>query len=117
MAIIISVLLASFTVGSIPQAKALTPGTQFWNLSSATLGNSKVCGDHVCKPGEKTQWLKAIDQSQRSHGKIGDTSHGETVMDKLAGSTSISTSMHGNEKMPAKMNMTGNTSMPITGTK
>jgi hypothetical protein len=96
----------------------LTPGTQFWNESSATLGNSKVCGDHVCKYGEKNQWIVGIDKAQRiSQGKLENAPHGEDVMNNIANSTSYSTTMHGTAKMTVSMNMTGSTGMPSKGMK
>ena len=122
-----SVLLASFAVTSMPQASALTKSTWFENISTASYGNSVVCGDHVCAPGEHSKWLNAVWQSQKvSYGKVGSSVHGEDVIDTLAGSNPMSTTsmestnMTGNTMMPTNgtmesMNMTGKTMMPTNG--
>lgn len=80
-----SVLIASFVAMSVPQASALTKSTWNDNISTASYGNSVVCGDHKCAPGEHTKWVNAIWQSQKiSYGKIGNAPHGEDVMHGLA---------------------------------
>jgi len=110
-----SVFLASFAVTSIPQASALTKSTWFENISTASYGNSMVCGDHVCAPGEHSKWINAVWQSQKvSYGKVGSSAHGEDVINTLAGSTTEPTTSHA--KMMESMNMTGNTMMPANGT-
>ncbi len=80
-----SVLLTSFAVMSVPQASALEKGNTVKNISTASYGNSIVCGDHKCAPGEHTKWVNAIWQSQKIRtGKVGSEPHGEDVMDQLA---------------------------------
>lgn len=109
-----SVLLASFAVTSIPQASALTKSNWFENISTASYGNSKVCGDHVCAPGEHSKWMNAVWQSQKvSYGKVGSSAHGEDVIDTLAGSSPLPVT---HAKTMDSMNMTGNTMMPANGT-
>ena len=110
-----SVILASFAIVVIPQASALNQSTGERNRTPMTLrfeGAQQVCGDHVCKPGERTTWEKAVwDHQSTSQGKVSSPQqHGESVMHNLAGSTTGSTTMHGNS-MPGNMNgmnMTGN---------
>jgi hypothetical protein len=110
------VLLASFAATSVPHASALTPSTWNDNISTASYGNSVICGDHKCAPGEHTKWVNAIWQSQKtSYGKIGSAPHGEDVMYTLAGSVASDTTSHGNEKTRSTMPTTGN--MTMTGTK
>jgi hypothetical protein len=95
---------------AFPQASALTKSNVMTNISTASFGNSKICGDHKCAPGEHTQWINAVWQSQKvSYGKIGSAPHGEDVMQKIVGSTPSS---DGNTKK-----MPGNTETPIEGYK
>jgi hypothetical protein len=113
-----TVLLASFAAMSVPQASALTKSTWNDNISTASYGNSVVCGDHKCTSGEHTKWVNAIWQSQKvSYGKIGSAPHGEDVMHELAGSTAAPTTSHGNVKVDDSMKMTGNATAPTHGTK
>lgn len=82
----VAVLLVSSTVVVMPQASALTKGNTMKNISTASYGNSLVCGDHKCKPGEHNAWYNALWQSQRAKsGKIIPDTNGDAVMDKLAG--------------------------------
>ena len=82
----VTVLLVSFAVVAIPQANALTQSNTMRYVSTASYGNSLVCGDHKCAPGEHTAWVNAISQSQKvNSGKIGTTYLGEDVMHKLVG--------------------------------
>ena len=84
----VAVLLVSSTLVVIPQASALTKGNTMKNISTASFGNSLVCGDHKCKPGEHTAWYNALWQSQRAKsGKVLPDTNGDAVMDKLAGPT------------------------------
>jgi hypothetical protein len=85
-----TVLLTSTAIMTVPQASALTPSTvaTYYYVSTASYGNSIVCGDHKCTPGEHTQWVNAVWQSQKaSYGKVGNAPHGEDVMSKMAEST------------------------------
>ncbi|MDE1843430.1 MAG: hypothetical protein KGH95_07260 [Thaumarchaeota archaeon] len=107
-----SVLLVSFAATSVPHASALTQSTWNDNISTASYGNSVICGDHKCAPGEHTKWVNAIWQSQKvSYGKVGSLPHGEDVMYDLAGSVAPGTTSHGNEKTSSG-NMTTTGSMP-----
>ena len=96
-----TVLLTSTAIMTIPQASALEPSrvATHYYISTASYGNSVVCGDHKCAPGEHTQWINAVDQSQRiGAGKVPTATHGEDVMAKLATTTPPPTTMHGNTK-------------------
>jgi hypothetical protein len=95
------VLLTSTAIMVVPQASALTPSNlpRDYYISTASYGNSVVCGDHKCAPGEHTQWVNAIWQSQKvGYGKVGNAPHGEDVMSQLAVTTPAPTTMHGNTK-------------------
>lgn len=108
----VTVLLVSSAIVAIPQANALTKSNVMTWISTASYGNSKICGDHVCAPGEHTQWTNAVWQSQKvSFGKVGSAPHGEDVMHKLASSNATKTTMHVNA------GTSENTKTPITGYK
>ena len=62
----ISILLTSFSVMVIPQANALTINTWDDSHTTARFGNSKVCGDHMCAPGEWDKLITALTAAQRS---------------------------------------------------
>lgn len=84
----VTVLLVSTVVVEMPQANALTKGRTMQYISTASYGNSLVCGDHKCAPGEHTKWINAVWQSQKvGVGKVPQSTHGEDVMDSLVGST------------------------------
>jgi hypothetical protein len=96
-----TVLLTSAAIMTIPPASALTPSTvaTHYYISTASYGNSIICGDHKCTPGEHTQWVNAVWQSQKiGTGKVGPALHGEDVMTKLATTTPAPKTMHGNSK-------------------
>ncbi|MDR3782210.1 MAG: hypothetical protein P4K92_02725 [Candidatus Nitrosotalea sp.] len=116
-----SVILASFGVMAIPLASALiTNPVDNSHVTARFEGDLKVCGNHLCAHGEKTFWDKAVWGAQNvSQGKISSTTqHGESVMQKMAGSTIGTTTSHGSQKptmhstMPvigaSNANMTGN---------
>lgn len=121
---IASVLLASFVIVVIPQASALIASTGDRDRTPVTArfeGAKRVCGDHLCLPGERTSWEKAVwDTQKTSQDKISSIEqHGEDVMHQMAGSTPGSTTLHGSQKptmhsiMPVigasqNANMTGN---------
>jgi hypothetical protein len=64
--IVTAVLMASIVVVSIPAATALTARTSF-NDNHYTVryaGGQKICGDHICAPGEYDQMQQALAQAQ-----------------------------------------------------
>lgn len=49
----------------LPVANALTPRSDFSdNVSTYRLFGSKVCGDHLCNPGEWNMWINNLISSQ-----------------------------------------------------
>ena len=102
----VTVLLVSSAAVVIPQASALTKSNVMRYISTASYGNSEVCGDHKCAPGEHTKWVNSMWGSQKvNSGKIGSETLGEDVMQKLAGSSPSS----GNATASVKLQT------PITG--
>ena len=72
MFVISAVLVSSFAVSVLPYANALTQRTDFSNRhTTASWGNSRVCGDHICKSGEQTQLQMKLSSAQR--GETGNT--------------------------------------------
>jgi hypothetical protein len=105
----VSVLMTSLFVVNMQQANALIQrdfSVYDDSHTTARYGNSKVCGNHICAPGEHSQWINTLSQSQKTgYGKVGNTQHGEGVMHKMAGSTPSQMTSNGNIKMSG--NMTG----------
>ncbi len=121
---VIAVLASSFMASILPSANALTARTDFGDRhTSASYGNSRICGDHKCAPGEQTQWGMKVSAAQRggtenlkqlrNHAEL----HGEDVMHKIAGSTPAPTTSHGNVKMSDSMKMSGSTASSDKGSK
>ena len=106
------VLTSSFAVSVLPTVNALTVRTDFSDRHlSASYGNSPICGDHICGPGEKTQWLTKMAQLQREGvGKISGATNSEDVLKNIiSNSTSTQTSVKSNmtENIHMGDNMTG----------
>ena len=108
----VSVLMTSLLVVNMPQANALTQRDfSVYDDShvTASYGISKVCGNHLCAPGEHAHWINTLWQSQKTgYGKVGNAPHGEDVMHNMAGSVAPPMTAHGNMKMSDNMTMTGN---------
>ena len=85
------------------QISALEVRTVFDNRhTSASFGNSRVCGDHLCGLGEKPQWTHATWGSQRLNAsKLPVAPHGEDIMAELA-KVSITNSIQGNKTVSHK---------------
>lgn len=111
----VSVLMTSLLVVNMPQVNALTQrdfSVYDDSHTTASYGVSKVCGNHLCAPGEHAQWINMIWQSQKAgYGKVGNAPHGEDVMHSMAGSTAPPMTSHGTMKMSDNMTMpmSGNT--------
>ncbi len=115
-----SVLLASFAATVVPQARALTNSeVDNSHVTARFTSEHRVCGNHLCAPGERTSWEKAVWDSQKvGYGKVGTTSHGENVMHKLAGSTPGPTTEHGTPNPMTGMQTTkGTNSTTMSGMK
>ena len=80
-AVLFSIAL-SMTVSQ--EASALTKGTGDYSRTTASLDPSKVCGNHVCAPGENSKWSHAISASQRQGtGKATGGYLGHVIMHQL----------------------------------
>ncbi|HJU13063.1 MAG TPA: hypothetical protein VJ792_01225 [Candidatus Nitrosotalea sp.] len=62
-----AVLVASVAVTTIPASNALTPRDYSYlndNHLTVRTGNTKVCGDHICAPGEWDKMQAGINAAQ-----------------------------------------------------
>lgn len=106
--VISAVLVSSFAATVLPSASALTQRTDFSNRhTTASWGNSRICGDHICKSGEQTEMQMKLSESQRGHVAPNTVSHAKGTMPTTG-------SMKMTEKMPVTSNMTsmGNMTTP-----
>ena len=69
LAIVISSILALSV--TLPAASALIQRDNFDDSHTTTrfLGGIKVCGEHICKPGESNKMLKALNDAQHAAAK------------------------------------------------
>ena len=66
------------------EANALTKATGDYSRTTASLDPSKVCGVHVCAPGEGSKWFHAVMISQREGtGKATGGYQGHIIMHQL----------------------------------
>lgn len=68
------VILIMPTIDAFPIVNALTKNTFDDNHTTARFGNSKVCGDHLCAPGEHQKMMEAMMQAQHTKYVIPNTS-------------------------------------------
>src|SRR5713226_6646373 len=61
---VIAVLITSVVASTLPAANALTKNTFNDSHSTARFGNSPVCGDHICAPGEHNKMMQEMAQAQ-----------------------------------------------------
>lgn len=84
--VISAVLVSSLAATVLPYANALTQRTDFSNRhTTASWGNSRICGDHMCKSGEQTEMQMKLSAAQR--GEVGSSagSHGKGMMPTTSG--------------------------------
>jgi hypothetical protein len=116
----------ALTMTITQEANALTRGTGAFSPTTASLDPSRVCGNHICQPGETSKWSSAVMASQRQGpGKATGALYGSIIMHQLVVNSLVKTSHanqmtaintnstmtnHANSKMVpnyANMNMTG----------
>lgn len=109
-------LVISLTVTQ--EASALTIGYgQSTRTTTASLGPSKACGDHICRPGESSKWSDAVMASQRqgptkaTGGRIGMVIMHQLVVNSQVSPSHVNSAMsygHQMSKMSSPMiNATG----------
>ena len=74
----------ALTMTVTQEASALTRGTGDFSRTTASLDPSRVCGNHVCQPGEIAKWSSAVMSSQRQGpGKATGAQHGNIIMHQI----------------------------------
>lgn len=115
-AVLFSIAL-SMTISQ--EASALTKGTGDNSRTTASLDPSKVCGNHVCAPGENTKWSHAIMASQRvGPGKATGGHLGHIIMHQLVVNSLVkqaSTNVEMTKANTTPMNNQTNTGTNSTG--
>ena len=80
-AVLFSIVL-SMTVTQ--EANALTKGAGQYSRTTASLDPSRVCGNHICQPGESSKWSSAVQSSQRQGPpKATGAQHGIIIMHQM----------------------------------
>ena len=98
------------------EASALTKGTGDFSRTTASLDPSRVCGNHVCQPGETAKWSSAVLSSQRQGpGKATGAQYGSIIMHQIV-VNSLVKSWHVNQMMMTP-NHTNSTTMWSHGNK
>lgn len=100
-----AVLMTSIAAVTIPAASALTSRTSFNDNHYTALypGGPRICGDHICAPGEYDKMQQALAEAQMK-GKTGSTSttttpmNGTTTMPPMNGTTMPAMSVCDNVK-------------------
>ncbi|MDE1725493.1 MAG: hypothetical protein KGH76_06320 [Thaumarchaeota archaeon] len=93
------------------EANALTRGSGQYSRTTASLDPSRVCGVHICQPGENTKWSSAVLASQRQGpGKATGGQYGNIIMNQVVVNTwtknaSVGQNMAPNSSTPEKNQM------------
>lgn len=114
VAIVFSIALS---MAITPEAHALTKAiTGIRSHTTASLDASKVCGNHICAPGESSKWFHAVniaqyDRSDKAKGGyFGQVIMHQLVVNTLAkNSKESSTSYSGQMNPPITINNTNST--------
>lgn len=113
------------------EANALTRGYGQYSRTTASLDPSRVCGIHICQPGENAKWSSAVLSSQRQGpGKATGGQYGIIIMHQVVVNSWIKNTEQGmtpnpttpmnnhTSQMPVKMMppmQQNNTSMKMNG--
>jgi hypothetical protein len=62
---VIAILMTSIVASTLPVANALYRNMYDDSHATARFGNSKVCGDHICGPGEYSKMIQKINDAQK----------------------------------------------------
>ncbi|OLC93733.1 MAG: hypothetical protein AUI92_02260 [Thaumarchaeota archaeon 13_1_40CM_3_38_6] len=99
---LIVVLVASVTVATLPVANALTRNAFNDSHTTARFGNSKVCGDHICAPGEHEKMSTELNTAQRN-AQAGRATTPSTTPTAPAQTTPPAQNMPQGQNMPQTM--------------
>jgi hypothetical protein len=127
--ILVFAVLFSFVISMMitQEASALTRGAGQYSQITASHDPSKVCGNHICYPGENSKWSSAVQASQRQGpGKATGAQYGDIVMHQMvvnswikhtSASSVTQTPSHANA-MPSNVHpMPSNTNANSTGSQ
>ena len=70
MVFVTAILVASFVILTVPAANALMNRNYYYindNPITARTGNTAVCGDHICAPGEWDKLITSLSTAQRGN--------------------------------------------------
>lgn len=87
-----AVLVASVAVSTIPASNALIQRNfSYLNDNHLTVrtGNTKVCGDHLCAPGEWDKLQQQINTAQLGNGTKSNATTTTTAAPSNAGSSNL----------------------------
>ena len=89
------------------EASALTNWPGQTSRITASLGPSKVCGNHICEPGENSKWSHAVLASQRQGPTKATGGHnGMVIMHQLVVNSLVKSSHEMDTMSSAKVNAT-----------
>lgn len=99
------------------EANALTKGTGQYSRTTASLDPSRVCGNHICQPGESSKWSSVVQSAQRQGpGKATGAQYGIIIMHQMVVNALAKTN-HGVQMTWSHSTMPSNTNMNSTGMK
>jgi hypothetical protein len=114
MLVFVALFSIALSMTITQEASALTIGTGEHEGIMSNWNPNKVCGNHICRPGENTKWSSAVSASQRQcPGKATGAQFGFVVMHQivvnyLAEPRSVNqyTWTNSSMSMPSSMNST-----------
>jgi len=99
------------------EANALTQGAGQYSRTTASLDPSRVCGNHVCQPGEHAKWSSAMQSSQRQGpGKATGAQYGIIIMHQMVVNALAKTNQ-GSQMVWSHSTMSNSTKMNSTAMK
>ena len=113
-AILLSLVL-SMTITQ--EANALTKGAGQYSRTTASLDPSRVCGNHVCEPGEHAKWSSAVQSSQRQGPpKATGAQYGIIIMHQMVVNSLVKTNQ-GSQMVWSHSTMSNSTKMNSSAMK
>lgn len=99
------------------EANALTQGAGQYSRTTASLDPSRVCGNHICQPGENTKWSSAMLASQRQGpGKATGAQYGIIIMHQMFVNSQVIKVIHA-DLIVNDLSMSNHANMNSTKTK
>ena len=99
------------------EANALIQGAGQYSRTTASLDPSRVCGNHICQPGENSKWSSAVQASQRQGpGKATGAQYGIIIMHQMVVNALAKTN-HAGQMTWSHPTMSSHSNMNSTGMK